>query len=362
MARKDLGQIELQWTCPNCGGINPGPDKFCNQCGAAQPEEVEFEQADRQQIISEEEKESQSRVGPDIHCPFCGTRNPGNAKKCLQCGGDLVEGRKRQSGRVVGAYHTGPEIKVKCPHCGQENPNTAKICSHCGGSMHIEREPAAEPTIGADTPRILSRPWVLVLAILVVVVLCGVGAWFAILANRTEAVTGVVEGIGWERSVPIEALVPVSHSGWWDEIPGDAEVGACSQEIRYVQSQPAPNSVEVCGTPYTVDTGNGYADVVQDCEYQVYDDYCDYTVQEWSVVDTVSLNGNDSSPAWPDPPLEDGQRLGENWTESYVIYFDTSQGPYTYTTTDYDLFMSAQPGTEWDLNINSFGSLLYINR
>ena len=57
MARKDLGKIELQWTCPNCGGINPGPDKLCNQCGAAQPENVEFEQAERQQIISEREKE-----------------------------------------------------------------------------------------------------------------------------------------------------------------------------------------------------------------------------------------------------------------------------------------------------------------
>lgn len=362
MARKELGQIELQWTCPNCGGINPGPDRFCNQCGAAQPEDVEFEQADRQQIITDEEKEGRPGAGPDIHCPFCGTRNPGDAKVCVQCGGDLVEGRKRQAGRIVGAYHTGPALMVKCPHCGQDNPDTARVCSNCGGSMHVEKEPASKPALDVAAPGAPPRPWILILAVLAIVILCGAVAWFVIMANRTEAVSGVVEGGGWERSVPIEAFVPVSYSAWRDEIPDGANPGACSQEIRYVQSQPAPNSVEVCGTPYTVDTGDGLADVVQDCQYQVYDDYCDYTVQEWKVVEIVSLNGSDFSPQWPDPVLEDGQRLGDNWSESYVIYFDTDQGRYTYTTTDYDLFLSAQPGTEWDLNINSFGALLSIER
>ena len=362
MARKDLGKIELQWRCPNCGGINPGSDRFCIQCGAAQPEDVEFEQAERQQIISEEDKEGRTGAGPDIHCPFCGTRNPGDAKECMQCGGDLVEGRKRQAGRVVGAYRTGPEVKVKCPHCGQENPDTAKICANCGGSMHVEEEPAAEPTVGAKPARQPQRPWIIVLASLFIAALCGAVVWFVIMANRTEAVMGTVEGVGWERSVPIEALVPVTYSTWWDEVPGDADVGACRQEIRFVQDQPAPNSVEVCGTPYTVDTGDGYADVVQDCEYQVYDDKCDYTVQQWQVVDIVSLSGSDSSPEWPDPVLGEGQRLGENWSESYIIYFDSSEGQYTYTTKDFNLFTSAQPGTEWDLNINSFGSLLSIER
>ena len=49
MARKELGHIELQWTCPNCNGINPGPEKHCLNCGAPQPEDVEFEQADHQE-------------------------------------------------------------------------------------------------------------------------------------------------------------------------------------------------------------------------------------------------------------------------------------------------------------------------
>jgi predicted nucleic acid-binding Zn ribbon protein len=112
MARKELGHIELQWTCPNCGGINPGPDKVCNTCGAPQPEDVQFEQPERQELITDKEVETKAEAGADIHCPFCGTRNPAGAKICSQCGGDLVEGRKRETGHVVGAYQTGPAAKV----------------------------------------------------------------------------------------------------------------------------------------------------------------------------------------------------------------------------------------------------------
>ena len=45
MTKKELGYVEMQWTCPNCGTINPGISRTCQQCGAAQPEDVQFEQA-----------------------------------------------------------------------------------------------------------------------------------------------------------------------------------------------------------------------------------------------------------------------------------------------------------------------------
>ena len=362
MARKELGHIELQWTCPNCKGINPGPDKICNSCGAAQPEDVEFEQADRQVLITDEESKMKAEAGADIHCPYCGTRNPAGTKICSQCGGDLVEGKKRESGRVIGAYQTGPVTQVNCPHCGAKNPDTAKECAQCGGSMHIEEEPVPEAAAAPDSQKRRSSPWVLILGILALVIVCGAIAWFAILSTRTEAVTGRVQRVGWERTIPIEAIVPVSYSAWIDQVPDEAQLGTCRQDIRYVQDVPAPNSEEVCGTPYTVDEGSGYAEVVQDCQYYVYDDYCDYSVQEWRQVDLAKASGSDTTPDWPDPFLEAGQRLGSSQDETYVIYFSTSDGNYTYTTSDFTLFQSAQPGTEWDLNINSFGSLISIER
>ena len=45
MAKKKLGYVELEWTCPNCGTRNPGPEQSCVNCGSPQPDDVHFEQA-----------------------------------------------------------------------------------------------------------------------------------------------------------------------------------------------------------------------------------------------------------------------------------------------------------------------------
>ena len=142
MARKKLGHVELQWTCPNCGGINPGLEKTCQACGAPQPDDVEFEQASGQELITDEEKVAKAEAGADIHCPYCGTRNPAGVATCSQCGGDLSEGALRKAGRVVGAYKTGPIEMVPCPHCGAENPDTIVNCQQCGGGIHLETRAA----------------------------------------------------------------------------------------------------------------------------------------------------------------------------------------------------------------------------
>jgi hypothetical protein len=358
MARKKLGHIELQWTCPNCNGINPGSEKTCASCGAPQPEDVEFEQAERQEIITDEEKIAQAEAGADIHCPYCGTRNPAGTEICSNCGGDLVEGMLRESGRVVGAYKTGPAAMIACPHCGEQNPDTGKTCVSCGGSLAKEKvvEPKASQP---QAPASKSRMWIIIGVVAALIIACG--AYF-LFANRTQSTRGVVENVNWERSVPIEALVPVDHEDWQDEIPVEAVLGSCSDELRSVESEPAPNSVEVCGTPYTVDSGSGFAEVVQDCEYEVYDSFCSYTLEEWQIVDEVVASGSDFSPFWPETSLQDGQRTAEDWDETYTIVFVSGDNIYRYTTTDLNLFQSAQVGSEWTLNINTFGSLVSIEK
>ncbi|HJW91926.1 MAG TPA: zinc ribbon domain-containing protein, partial [Anaerolineales bacterium] len=124
MARKKLGVIELQWTCPNCSGLNPGSSRTCSNCGASQPADVQFTQAKRQELLTPEQA-AKIEAAPDIHCPYCGTRNKASAAVCSQCGGDLVTGLKRQAGRVVGASQTGPAEQVICPTCTTPNPDTA---------------------------------------------------------------------------------------------------------------------------------------------------------------------------------------------------------------------------------------------
>jgi len=358
MARKKIGHIELQWTCPNCNSLNPGPEKHCLNCGAPQPEDVEFEQASRQELITDEDKIVQAEAGADIHCPYCGSRNPAGTEVCHNCGGDLTEGLVRESGRVVGAYKTGPAAMIACPHCGVENPDTAKICDNCGGSLAQEKSPEPK-TVGVAQSTSKSRTWIIIGIVAALVIACVAVIYFI---TRTDASTGVVDSVNWERSVPVEALLPADYQDWQDEIPADAVVGACSEEVRSIQSDPAPNSVEICGTPYTVDTGGGFAEVVQDCEYEVYDSFCTYTIDEWQVVDVVSASGGDFSPVWPEPLLEEGQRVAEQWEETFTIVFVSDGEVYRYTTTDIDLFQAAQIGSEWTLNINTFGSLVSIEK
>jgi hypothetical protein len=120
--------------------------------------------------------------------------------------------------------------------------------------------------------------------------------------------------------------------------------------------------VEICGTPYTVDSGSGFGDVVQDCEYEVYDSFCTYTLDEWQVVDVVVVSGSDLSPIWPEPVLDEDQRAAEEWEETFTIVFVSGEDIYRYTTTDINLFQSAQTGSEWRLNINTFGSLVSIEQ
>jgi hypothetical protein len=227
-------------------------------------------------------------------------------------------------------------------------------------TLQVDEMPAPEARdIPAGAPIKKAKRFPVGLIIILVLVCIAVSV-FAFLSMRTEDVAGTVVGVGWERTVAVEGLVPIEYRDWSDQIPAEAEILSCEQEIRSVESEPQPNSQEVCGTPYSVDTGSGYAEVVQDCEYQVYDDYCSYIVLEWSVVDTISLTGSDYSPKWPTPTLSDGQRLG-NSSETYSIFFDTSKGDYTYSLSEYQSFQQFQIGTNWNLEINAFGGVVSVS-
>jgi hypothetical protein len=223
-------------------------------------------------------------------------------------------------------------------------------------------QPTPEEPESVAKPAKKSSPLAMVAIIGVLVIVCGVVALLILLSLRTEAVKGTVQDVQWQRSVVIEALVPVEYSDWLDEIPSEAEIEYCEEQVHHVQNEPAANSVEVCGTPYTVDTGSGIGEVVQDCEYQVYADYCTYSVIEWGQVDEVVLTGDDYVPMWPEPALSENQRLGPERSETYTIVFATGEGIYTYTTDDFDLFQASQLGSEWQLNINTFGGVVSIDR
>jgi len=357
MAKKSLGYVELEWRCPNCDTKNPGFQKTCQSCGMPQPDNVEFVQPGQEKLITDKAKIEEIKAGPDIHCYYCGARNPADAKTCSQCGADLSEGARRKAGQILGAHQSGPAPQIECPACGTPNEANAPKCVQCGASLVVPSKPAQPATQLA--PAKATGKWPLIAGIAAVLLLCGCLAAFFIMSSQTEDMTGTVSNVTWSRSIEIEGLVPVTREAWRDEVPAGMVVGVCTQRVRGVQDEPAANAREVCGTPYTVDTGTGAGEVVQDCQYEILEDFCEYTDHEWRVIDTEELEGNDFSPRWPALSLTGDQREGER-AETYKITFDTENGQYTFTTRDPALFTQTQVGSRWILEVNSFNAVTNI--
>lgn len=432
MARKTVGHIELVWRCPKCGSVNPGPQRFCTGCGAAQPADVKFEQPVGAELISDEAKKKEAAAGADIHCPYCGARNPAGTEICKQCGGDLLGGEAREAGEVLGAYESPPPagpgtpgtpstpgrpgnegtpgspgspipqvatpkseaepptgalpeqipggagaaaagaatagsvaaspagLQTPCPRCGTPNPNLALRCSNCGAPLDVQ---TVKPTTPAAAPARAPLPkWLIIAGALLLVAACIFIFSLIKRGQQTSQVRGVVQSVNWERIIPIEALVDVEYQAWRDEVPGGVSLGACREQMRYESAEPQPNSQEICGTPYTVNQGSGYAEVVQDCVYRVYDDFCSYTRPEWRVVDTARVSGADLNPRWPELSLAQGQRQGEQWQESYTIVFTVDGQLYSYPVSSLEAFDDFQPGSEWNLTVNGFGDLVGVEK
>ncbi len=359
MAKKTLGYVELEWACPNCGSKNPGTQPACGTCGAPQPEKVQFELGQKRDLISDPARQQAAAKGADLHCPYCGTRNAAAATVCAQCGGDLKEGTKRESGRVLTA--SAPQAgETPCPNCGTPNPAGSGKCSACGALLNQPRAaipaPAtAKPAAGSQKAGFF-RPWMALPLIAVFLLICVVVGFFLF---RTETLSGVVQEVNWQRTITIEALRDVTREAWRDQVPDAGEILSCRQEFRTRQENPAPNSKEVCATEY-VDKGNGVAEVVETCYYEVYADLCKYTVEEWQPVDQAVAEGADQSPYWPTVNLSNGEREGRR-AESYGIYFETSAGIKEYTTDSAALFSQFQPGSQWMLSVNSFGQVVEVS-
>jgi ribosomal protein L40E len=351
MAQKNLGYVELEWICPNCKTRNPGLTKTCQSCGAPQPADVEFLSKADEQLIQEEAKLKQAEKGPDIHCGFCGARNPADAITCSQCGGDIKEGKQRAAGKVIGVFQATEGTKTICPNCKTENPANAQICSKCGAPLIATIKPVEAPKKGFPISCIIA----IVLAILAVIGLVTVLS----IGGQKKGLEGTLSGANWERVIAVEQFGPVQKEDWRDHIPSSAIIGQCTDRVRTTSDNPVPNSKEVCGAPYKVDKGNGVAEVEQDCKYEVNDSYCDYTVDEWHAGDSLRAQGSGMAVVWPDLNLGEKQREGAR-TEKYTLHFKAEGKEYTYQTSDYGVYQQAQPGSRWKITVNGFGSIVSI--
>jgi hypothetical protein len=206
----------------------------------------------------------------------------------------------------------------------------------------------------------------IVIGVVLALLICAGCVTFFLLSSRTEDTSAQVQSCSWTRGIAIEALVPVADEGWRDEIPAGAEIGQCAEKVHHTEEQPTGQTREVCGTPYTIDSGSGYGEVVQDCEteeimaeVEIYADWCDYTFEQWQVADTATLSGEDLNPRWPEVRLQANQREAER-DESYRFTFRAEGGSYSYDTDNADLYARCRPGDRWVLKVNAFNAVTDI--
>jgi ribosomal protein L40E len=352
MPQETVGFVNLEWTCKRCGSKNPGTTKICASCGNVMSETDKFELPAQQELVKDEAIIAKAERGPDVTCKYCGARNSADAKNCSQCSADLTDATARKAGEVLGAFSAEKKPDVKCPYCGAMNPATALKCSNCAGSLAQRPvdQPQAPPS--AAPAKMNSLPLLIGIGVLIVAaIVCG------LLLFRTSDTSAAVQGVQWQRAIEIIEQRPVQRETWRDQIPASVSVGSCELRVRGRQDQPAPNSEKICGTPYTVDTGSGVGKVVQDCQYEVKDDWCAYTQLEWTVVDSLVAKGADANAQWPALNLRGDQREGDR-AESYAVLFSSDGKEYQMSVADADELARYVVGSRWKLKVNALGSVI----
>lgn len=352
MVRKESkGFIELEWVCPNCDSRNKGSKKTCENCGAPQPDNVKFQRAADEKVVTDEKAVAAAKAGADIHCGFCGTRNPATAVTCSQCGGDLKEGKARQAGQILQEAPTTPLKAVTCINCGTENPGGERVCTKCGSPLPRAEAPVVSPPVQAPAmqpgaPRKKVNPWIFA-AIGALTLICCV-AFVLLFAIPSKSVQGTVTDLQWQTSVPVQEEKAVSYSNERGSAPSGAYDVSCHTEDQ-----------EVCEEK-TVDQGNGYAEVVTECHTES-EQYCSYTRDEWSTIQTYTLDGKDNYPVYENPSLTGNQRLGTA-TETLAVTFSTPDGEKNYTTDSVSEFQQFEIGSTWTLKMNAMGGVMVVER
>ncbi len=380
MAQKVVGYREMIWTCPNCGAKNPGSVRVCRSCGAAMGEEVKFEQQTNAQMITDEKILKKAEQGPDIYCAYCGNRNPAGAKTCSRCGADLAEGTEREHGSQHSAHldeHKNENSEpLICPACGTANPAGSLKCAACGTPLNVSTAKDEIPAPAAGNGQKKGGNGCLRLILILVVLglvgmllmntCSGPGNITVLNSGPTNTpvpnsiVNAVVSSQTWQTSVQVIGPVPARASAWYDQVPSDAENLRCEDRLRHTYDDEVSGSVEVCGTPYAIDMGNGYEQFVQDCVYQVYEPYCEYTVYKAGVIETRRANGSGPNPELP--YVESSYSTGNQSASYSVVLRDENGREYRLTPSGINEYRSYSVGDEFLLEVTGSGRVVNMER
>jgi hypothetical protein len=241
---------------------------------------------------------------------------------------------------------------VKCPHCGNENAGTNTVCSNCGSPLPGAAAVRAVPAAGAGTQPKTKKPnWLLIGGIVGFLVVCciAIAAIYGLLVIPTKSVQATVSDVRWETSVPVQEIQAVRHNNEAGSAPSDAYDVSCHDESKDVCEQK------------TIDKGNGYSEVVEECHTETQK-YCSYTVDEWTTIQTYSLDGNNLQPVYDTPNISSDQRLGSQSAELTVNFSITDGDQKTYSPDSISEFQKFVIGSKWTLKMNALGGITSVEQ
>jgi hypothetical protein len=163
----------------------------------------------------------------------------------------------------------------------------------------------------------------------------------------TKSVQATVVDVSWQTSVPLQEIRAVDYNNERGNPPSGAYDVSCHDESRDVCQQK------------TIDKGNGYSEVVEECHTET-EQYCSYTVDEWTTIQTYTLDGDDLRPIYESPNVSSGQRLGDE-SEQLTVTFSTSEGEQKdYSPGSVSEFQQFAIGSTWTLKMNALGGITSV--
>lgn len=348
---------EGAWDCPVCGRKkNRGPEKFCGGCGSPRGPEVTFYLPEDAPEVVQAEALKRAQAGPDWVCPYCDADNPADHAFCSGCGAPKDRGAKTREVAVhpVGAPASPPPQPVAAPPAPGKGIPWKKGCG-----------------IGC-------------LGLLALFV-------FLYILGRPKSADLTVTGFHWMRTIAVEELRPVTEQAWEGEVPAGARILGSSREVHHVNkiqtgTRTATRTVSErvqTGTERVKtgsrDLGNGYfEDVYEDRpvyetvereetyeepvyrEDPVYRKRFRYEIDKWVPDREAKAEGQDRSPAWPDPDLDENEREGGR-KELYEVLFQDEEGkPARYKAPSEQVWASFEEGRTYKAKVRSSGEVAEI--
>lgn len=309
----DLGTYEMMWDCEYCGttkllGLS---HRFCPTCASPQD-------PNRRYFPSEEDKvavKDHIYQGVDRVCPACSTPSSAVAEFCPQCGHPLTDAAQAK-------LHSMDKDRAKMPSAPPG--------------------PAAPPKKGIRN-KVLGGAGVAVAGVVTAIF------W-------TNEVNVTLDGHSWSREIKIEDFASRSESAWCDGMPHDAYRITRREEIRSHTQVPDGQECSV----KKVDQGDGSFRQVERChtkyrDQPVYDDKCYYSVDRWKYERSITAEGKDKTPYWPDVELaRSGQCIGcEREGSRIQTYLVSLKGPEEEFTCpmDENRWQNSVKGSKWRMDV-----------